>query len=62
MNTKKTKKKFNDVPLSQTNVSLGIAEIQKRFSELAENDEVFDILSLDDSASDNDKRRPFHYG
>ncbi len=62
MITKKTKKKFGDVPLSQTNVSLGVAEIQKRFSELAGNDEVYDILSLDDPASDNEDKRPFRFG
>lgn len=42
-------KEFNDVPLSESNVSLKLEEIRRRCSELLDEPDLLDGLSLEDS-------------
>ena len=42
-------KEFNDIPLSESNVSLKLEEIRRRCSELLDEPDLLDGLSLEDS-------------
>lgn len=44
-------KEFNDTPLSESNVSLKLEEIRRRCSELLEDPELLNELSLEDSGN-----------
>ncbi len=42
-------KEFNDIPLSESNVSLKLEEIRRRCSELLDEPDLLNELSLEDS-------------
>jgi hypothetical protein len=56
------KKNFDDIPLSQSTVSLKLAEIQKRCSELADDADDFGGLSLEDPIVELDTNNPYNRG
>ena len=56
------KKDFDDVPLSQSNVSLKLADIQKRCSELIDDPEFSDGLSLEEPVAQADNNNPYNHG
>jgi hypothetical protein len=56
------KKDFDDIPLSQSNVSLKLADIQKRCSELINDPSEFEGLSLEDSSAEPDANNPYKRG
>ena len=49
---KNMEKEFDDVPLSQSNVSLKLADIQKRCSQLLDEPGGFTGLSLEESKAE----------
>ena len=51
-------KDYDDVPLSQSNVSLKLADIQRRCSELIEHSDDFGSLSLEEPAAKPDGNNP----
>ena len=55
-------KDFNDTPLSESNVSLKLADIQKRCSDLIEDPDNMDGLSLEEPAVEPDKNNPYNRG
>ena len=55
-------KDFDDIPLSESNVSLRLADIQKRCSELLDGVEESSGLSLEDSAPEFDSDNPYDRG
>ena len=55
-------KDFNDIPLSQSNVSLKLADIQKRCSELLEDSEDSLGLTLEEPAAFTDDGNPYNRG
>ena len=55
-------KDYVDVPLSESNVSLKLADIQKRCSQLISDPDEFDGLSLEDSATAADESNPYNRG
>ncbi len=55
-------KKFDDAPLSESSVSLGLAEIQKRCSQLIEDPNELSALSLEEPASAPDNGNPYNRG
>jgi hypothetical protein len=55
-------KDFDDIPLSQSNVSLKLADIQKRCSELLEDSNDFGGLSLEEPIADADNSNPYSRG
>ena len=55
-------KDFDDIPLSESNVSLRLADIQKRCSELLDGVEESSGLSLEDSAPEFDGDNPYDRG
>jgi hypothetical protein len=52
-------KDLEDIPLSQSNVSLKLAEIQKRCSELINEPDGFGGLSLEDPVTERDANNPY---
>lgn len=55
-------KDFNDIPLSQSNVSLKLADIQKRCSELlADSDDALE-LTLEEPVAQVDDSNPYDRG
>ncbi len=55
-------KDFNDIPLSQSNVSLKLADIQKRCSELLnESDDTLE-LTLEEPVVQADDGNPYNRG
>jgi hypothetical protein len=59
---RRTKMSFDDVPLSESSVTLKLAEIQKRCSDLIKDPE-FEGLALEDSSSfESDKNFPYSRG
>ncbi len=55
-------KDYEDVPLSQSNVSLKLADIQKRCSQLIDDPDNLHGLSLEDVASEPDNNNPYNRG
>jgi hypothetical protein len=55
-------KDFNDTPLSESNVSLKLADIQKRCSDLIEDPENMGGLSLEEPALESDSNNPYNRG
>ncbi len=55
-------KEFDDIPLSQSNVSLKLADIQKRCSELLEDSEDSLGLTLEEPAVKSDDGNPYNRG
>ncbi len=55
-------KALEDIPLSQSNVSLKLADIQKRCSELLEDPDELGGLSLEDSVAESDNNNPYSSG
>jgi hypothetical protein len=55
-------KDFNNIPLSESNVSLKLADIQKRCSDLIEDPDELGDLSLEEPAGKPDKNNPYNRG
>ena len=57
-------KEFTDIPLSQSNVSLKLADIQKRCSQLIDEPDDLTGLSLEDEPPvvEPDKDNPYNRG
>ncbi len=55
-------KDFNDIPLSQSNVSLKLADIQKRCSELLEESGDALELTLEEPVVQADDSNPYNRG
>ena len=55
-------KKTGVVPLSQSNVSLKLADIQRRCSELIEDSGNLDGLSLEEPNAEPDNNNPYNRG
>ena len=55
-------KDFNDTPLSESNVSLKLADIQKRCSDLIEESDDLGGLSLEDPVVEPDNNNPYNRG
>lgn len=56
------KQKRDEVPLSESNVSLKLADIQKRCSELLSDPNELDSLSLEDPVVVPDESNPYSRG
>ena len=56
------KKKSDDIPLSESNVSLKLADIQKRCSELLDDPDQFGGLSLEEPSAVADSNNPYSRG
>ena len=54
-------KDFNDIPLSESNVSLKLADIQRRCSELLEDDDGLE-LALEEPGQQVDDSNPYNRG
>ncbi|MCJ7590345.1 MAG: hypothetical protein MUO51_03225 [Woeseiaceae bacterium] len=55
-------KDYDDMPLSQSNVSLKLADIQKRCSRLMDDPEEFGSLTLEEPALEPDQNNPYNRG
>lgn len=55
-------KEFDDIPLSESNVSLKLADIQRRCSELIQGSDEFGGLSLEDTSIQTDDNNPYNRG
>ena len=55
-------KDFKDVPLSESNVSLKLADIQKRCSELLEEPDALEELTLEEPVLDLGFNDPYNRG
>jgi len=55
-------KEFKDIPLSQSNVSLKLAGIQKRCSDLIDDSDALGGLSLEDPVVEPDNNNPYSRG
>ena len=55
-------KDYEDVPLSHSNVSLKLADIQKRCSQLIADPDDFGELSLEEPAVEQDNNNPYSRG
>ncbi len=55
-------KDFENVPLSQSNVSLRLADIQKRCSELIDDPDYLGGLSLEEPVAVADSGNPYNRG
>lgn len=55
-------KDYDDIPLSQSNVSLKLADIQKRCSALLDDPEEFGGLSLEEPALEPEQNNPYNRG
>ena len=55
-------KDFNDTPLSESNVSLKLADIQKRCSDLIDESDDLGGLSLEDPVVEPDTNNPYNRG
>ena len=58
---RKMQKDFNEIPLSESNVSLKLADIQRRCSELLEADDALG-LSLEEPIPSPDSGNPYDRG
>ena len=59
---RRMEKELKDIPLSQSNVSLKLADIQKRCSELLEDSEDSLGLTLEEPAARADDGNPYNRG
>lgn len=59
---RKMKKEYDEVPLSQSNVSLKLADIQRRCAELIADTDAIGGLSLEESSPAADDRNPYNRG
>ncbi len=59
---RKMDKDFDDIPLSQSNVSLRLADIQKRCSQLLDEPGELTDLSLEEPTVEPDKNNPYNRG
>ena len=57
---RKMQKDFNDIPLSESNVSLKLADIQRRCAELLDSDGL--ELSLEEPAAPAEGSNPYDHG
>ena len=55
-------KEFKDIPLSQSNVSLKLADIQKRCSDLIDDPDDLGGLSLEEPVAEPDNGDPYSRG
>ena len=55
-------KDFNDTPLSESNVTLKLADIQKRCSDLIEDSDDLGGLSLEEPVVEPDNNNPYNRG
>ena len=55
-------KDFEDIPLAQSNVSLKLADIQKRCAQLLEDQDEFGGLSLEEPLSGQEGSNPYDRG
>jgi len=55
-------KEYDDVPLSQSNVSLKLADIQRRCAELIADSDAIAGLSLEEPVAAADDRNPYNRG
>lgn len=55
-------KDFNDTPLSESNVTLKLADIQKRCSDLIEDSDDLGGLSLEEPVVESDNNNPYNRG
>ena len=55
-------KDYDDTPLSQSNVSLKLADIQKRCSQLIEDQDGLGSLSLEEPVTETDNSNPYDRG
>jgi hypothetical protein len=56
------KQDFKNIPLAESNVSLKLADIQKRCSELIQDSDEFGGLSLEDPVAEADNNNPYNRG
>lgn len=56
------KPNWDEVPLSESNVSLKLADIQKRCSQLLNEPDELDGLSLEDPVAVEDQGNPYNRG
>jgi len=54
------KQDFDDIPLAESNVSLKLADIQKRCSQLIQESDEFGGLSLEDPVIEADDNNPYN--
>jgi len=59
---RKMQKDFNDIPLSESNVSLKLADIQRRCAELLEDSENGLGLTLEEPVAIQDGKNPYDLG
>ena len=59
---RKMQKDFNEIPLSESNVSLKLADIQRRCAELIQESGESLELSLEDPAVQPDNNNPYNRG
>ena len=59
---KKMQKDFNDIPLSESNVSLKLADIQRRCAELLEDADNGLELTLEEPIAIRDGNNPYDLG
>jgi len=60
--TGKMSRDFNDTPLSESNVSLKLVDIQKRCSDLIEDPDDLGGLSLEEPVVETDNNNPYNRG
>lgn len=58
----KMQKDFNEIPLSESNVSLKLADIQRRCAELIQDSGDALELSLEEPAAQPDSTNPYNRG
>jgi hypothetical protein len=58
----KMSKEINDIPLSESNVSLKLADIQKRCSQLIESNDGMLELALEEYNPESDNNNPYNHG
>ncbi len=59
---RKMEKDFKQIPLSESNVSLKLADIQKRCSELLQESDTITGLSLEEPYVEPDNNNPYKRG
>ena len=59
---RKMQKDFNDIPLAESNVSLKLADIQRRCTELLQESGDSLELSLEDPIVSRDDNNPYNHG
>ena len=59
---RKMQKDFNEIPLSESNVSLRLADIQRRCSQLLDEEADELGLSLEEPAAEPDDANPYNRG